>query len=154
VKVVAVTLAQARRFVAEHHRHNLPPQGHRASVGMEHEGELIGVAIVGRPVARHSDDGKTAEILRTCVRAGAPPHACSAVLAAGRRLAAALGYERVITYTLTTESGSSPRAAGFRIASTVAGRATWDCPSRPRVQVDLFGNERRPPGDKHQWVWP
>lgn len=67
-----VTLRQAQAFVNEHHRHNIAPRGHKFSIGLEKDGILIGVCIVGRPIARCSDDGKTAEVLRVCVLEGNP----------------------------------------------------------------------------------
>ena len=42
LEIVPVTLAEARRFVAEHHRHNEPPRGHKFSIGLSN-GELRGL---------------------------------------------------------------------------------------------------------------
>ena len=65
--LVPVTLRTARAFVTAHHRHNVAPQGHKFSVGIERDGNLVGVAIVGRPIARRQDDGRTVEVTRVCV---------------------------------------------------------------------------------------
>lgn len=70
LELVPTTLREAKDFVSEYHRHNIAPQGHKFSIGLSFAGELIGVCIVGRPVSRHNDDGKTAEILRVCVKDG------------------------------------------------------------------------------------
>jgi hypothetical protein len=87
------------------------PQGALFALGVEKGGELVGVAIVGRPVGRGLQDGRTVEITR--VATDGTRNACSFLYGRCRRAAAALGYRRVITYTRQDESGASPRAAGF-----------------------------------------
>lgn len=93
---------------------------------------MRGVAIVGRPVARGADDGWTAEVTRCCTDGAR--NACSMLYAAAWRAVRALGYRKLITYTLAAEGGGSLRAAGFRVVGEVAGRS-WSCPSRPRVDT-------------------
>ena len=69
LRTVPVTFAQARQFVADWHRHHRPPRGHKFSIGVADGEVLVGVAIVGRPVARHLDDGLTLPAtpdIRTC----------------------------------------------------------------------------------------
>ena len=142
-RLAPVTLRQARDFVREHHRHNAPPQGHKFSIGLLREGRLVGVVIVGRPIARWNDDGTTAEVTRCCVLEG-NPNANSALYGAAWRAARAMGYERMLTYTLPEESGSSLRAAGFRqIGLTEAGRNGWDTPGRPRKRPDRYPEGRK-----------
>lgn len=148
--LVPVTLTEARRFVGEHHRHNLPPVGHLFSVGVAVDGLLVGVAIAGRPVARALNDGATIEVTRTCTTG--VKNANSMLYGAISRAAAALGYRRIFTYTLAEESGSSLRAVGFRVDAELAARPSWSSPSRLRTQTDLFGDERRPAGPKVRWV--
>lgn len=145
-----VTLAEARRFVGQHHRHNLPPRGHLFSVGVEARGELVGVAIASRPVARMLDDGRTIEVVRTCT--DGTENANSKLYGAVIRAASALGYERAYTYTLATESGASLKASGWTRDADLTPRPSWDTPSRPRQQIDLFGNDRRPPCAKVRWI--
>ncbi len=58
MKIVPINLKQAQDFVNEHHRHNVSPQGHKFSIGLENDGVIVGVAIAGRPVARKLDDGR------------------------------------------------------------------------------------------------
>lgn len=92
--------------------------------------EIHGVAIVGRPVARGNDNGLTLEVTR--VATDGARNACSMLYGAAWRATRALGYRRLITYTLDTESGTSLRAAGWRVIGKTKG-GSWDCPSRPRV---------------------
>lgn len=150
VNLRPVTLSEARRFVGQLHRHNLPPQGWLFGVGVEVEAELVGVAIAGRPIARRLQDGVTVEVTRTCT--DGTRNANSMLYGAITRAAFALGYRRVITYTLASEPGSSLKAAGFRQDGETPPRSTWSTPSRLRVQQDLFGNERRPTEAKVRWV--
>ena len=115
--------AQAKAYVARHHRHNEPPQGHIFSVGCYFDGVLVGVAIVGRPVARALDKGDTLEVTRVCTQGH--PDACSKLYAACQQRARLRGYARLITYTLQSEKASSVRAANFVLASAQAGGAKW-----------------------------
>jgi len=113
LRIIPVTFAQARAFVAAFHRHHAPPAGAVFSLGVADErGVLRGVATVGRPTNRISDDGLTAEVTRACTDGTA--NACSMLYAASWRAAKALGYTCAITYTQDGESGSSLRAAGWR----------------------------------------
>lgn len=88
-----ISLKTACEFVSENHRHNLPPQGHKFSVALEQDGKLIGVVIVGRPIARHNDDGYTAEVTRCCVLSGFPG-ANSKLYAAAWRAVKGMGYPK------------------------------------------------------------
>lgn len=126
-----VELSDACAFVSEHHRHHTPPIGHLFSLGAFLGEDLVGVAIVGRPVSRHRDDGQTAEITRLCVREGVR-NAASFLLGKCARAALALGFRRIGTYTLARESGTSLRAAGWVVVGEVKGRS-WDTPSRRRT---------------------
>lgn len=146
-----ITLKEARVVVGDWHRHNQPPVGGLFAVGCRDGGVLVGVAIVGRPVARLLDDGLTAEITR--VATNGTRNACSMLYGACRKAARALGYQRLITYTLASEPGTSLRAAGFIRDADVAAAETWSVPSRPRRQTNLFGEELRPPEAKVRWKW-
>lgn len=99
-----VSLAEANAFVAQHHRHHKPVTGHKFSIGCTAEGRLVGVAIVGRPVSRYLDNGLTLEVNRLCT--DGTKNACSMLYAAAWRAARAMGYEKIITYTLDTESSA------------------------------------------------
>jgi hypothetical protein len=124
-------LDEANAFVKRHHRHHPPVVGHKFALSVADEtGEVRGVAIVGRPVARALDDGLTLEVLR--VATDGCHNACSALYGACRRAAFALGYRRLVTYTLASESGSSLRGAGWKCLG-FAGGGSWSRTSRPRV---------------------
>jgi hypothetical protein len=128
--VVPVSFAEACRFVAEWHRHHEPPVGHKFSIGAALGSTLIGVAMVGRPVARHYDNGLTLEVTR-CATDGTP-HATSMLYAAAWRASKALGYRRLVTYTQAGESGASLRGAGWSVVAERPARPGWTAPSRPR----------------------
>lgn len=123
-------LAEANAFVTEHHRHHKPVVGHIFSLGAAKEGKIVGVAIVGRPVSRHRDDGVTAEITRLCT--DGTRNAPSFLYGAAAHAAFALGFKRIGTYILATEPGTSLMAAGWRLIGGTPGRS-WSVPSRPRV---------------------
>lgn len=125
-----VSFRDACAFVAEHHRHHRPPRGHKYSVGVARDGVLVGVAMVGRPVARHLDDGLTLEVNRTAT--DGTRNANSLLYGAAWRAAKALGYGRLVTYTQGAESGASLRAAGWRVIAELPARRGWDAPSRRR----------------------
>lgn len=139
--LVPVSFGQACEFVAQWHRHHAPPVGHKFSVGVADEQLLVGVAIVGRPVARHLDNGQTLEVTRVAVADGAR-HVCSMLYAACWRAAKALGFRRLVTYTQADESGASLRAAGWRVVAELPPRAGWTCPSRPREPRGTEGVQR------------
>jgi len=129
VELRPITIREAGRFVAEHHRHHDPPQGARFALAAWHEGELIGVAMVGRPVSRMLDNRTTAEVIR--VATDGTRNACSFLYGASKRAAQALGYRKVLTYTLAEESGASLRAVGWHRAG-IAGGGSWSRPARVR----------------------
>jgi hypothetical protein len=139
--LVPVTLEDANSFVKQFHRHHPPVPGHKYSLGAALAGEIVGVAIVGRPVARGNDDGWTLEVTRLCT--DGTRNACSFLYGAAWRAARALGYRRMGTYILASESGASLRAAGWRLVHEVRGRS-WDTPSRPRI-------DKHPTQDKLFW---
>lgn len=129
--IVPVSFANACGFVAMWHRHHQPPVGHKFSLGVaDPAGVLRGVAIVGRPVARMYDDGLTLEVNRTAT--DGTDNANSMLYGAAWRAAKSLGYGRLVTYTQAGETGTSLRAAGWRIIAERPARQGWDVPSRPR----------------------
>lgn len=135
-------LAEANAFVAAHHRHHIPVVGHLFSIGLNDGERVVGCAIVGRPVARMAQDGYTAEVTRLCVLDGFP-NACSKLYAASWRAARAMGYRRLITYTLASESGASLTASGWRLIGE-AGGGSWHRDNRPRV-------DKHPTQTKLRW---
>lgn len=140
--IVPISQADAFAFVTRHHRHHDAPIGHKFSIAVaDTTGEIRGVAVIGRPVARRLDDGWTVEVIRVATDGAA--NACSALYGAARRTAFALGYRRVVTYTLAEEGGASLRAVGFvREADSRGG--SWSCPTRPR-------QDHHPLGAKVRW---
>lgn len=151
--LVPLTLREARQYVAEHHRHNEPPRGHRFSIGLRRDdGSLAGVVIAGRPVARGADDGLTVELVRLTTEGDR--NACSRLYGAACRAAAAMGYRRAITYTLAEEPGSSLRASGFVVDAELPGRPGWAHSTGPRSadKPTLFDAPKMPTGPKVRWV--
>jgi hypothetical protein len=132
LRIVPISFAEANAFVAQHHRHHKPAAGCKFCVAVAHAGAIVGVALVGRPVARGLDDGWTLEVNRLCT--DGHRNACSILYAAAWRAARALGYQKLVTYTLPEEGGASLRAAGWRVVAETAG-GSWNCPSRPRVDM-------------------
>ena len=131
--VCPLTFREAATFVQTHHRHHPPPAGHKFSIGVCRGNQIVGVAMIGRPVARHYDDGLTLEVNRTCT--DGTPNANSMLYGAAWRAAKAMGYRRLITYTRADESGSSLKGAGFKVIAQRNSRPGWNCPSRPRVET-------------------
>ena len=131
ISAVPVTLREACEFVRNFHRHNKAPQGGLFAVGASDGERLIGVAIVGRPVARMLDNGQSAEVTRCCVHDDAPKNACSFLYARCWQAARALGYARLITYTLQTEGGASLRGAGWKIVAELKAGVPAAWQNRP-----------------------
>ena len=139
-----ITRAEVESFIAQHHRHHLPPVGWVFHVALARAGVVVGVATVGRPVSRILDNGVTAEVTRCCVLdAPEARHAASKLYAMAWRIAREMGYQRLITYTLASESGTSLRAAGWHSLYQTRG-GSWGVPSRPRV-------DKHPTGPKTLW---
>ena len=148
-----MTLAQARRYVAEHHRHNEPPIGHRFSIGLRRGDALVGVVIAGHPIARKADDGRTLELVRLTTEGDR--NACSRLYSAACRAAFAMGYRRVITYTLEDEPGSSLRASGFTEDGLTEAHDGWkhgDGAHNAAFRPRLFDPPKMPTGPKRRWV--
>ncbi|MEM6327426.1 MAG: XF1762 family protein, partial [Bacteroidota bacterium] len=133
LEVVPITHAEAKAFVARHHRHHKPPVGMKLAVAVSDGQAIRGVATAGRPVARHLNDGWTLEVNR--VATDGARNACSMLYGAVRRAAIALGYRRLLTSPLPAESGASLGGAGWEVTSEAAGGGRWSCPSRPRVDL-------------------
>lgn len=132
LRVVPITFAEARVYVRSHHRHHLPPLSHLFSIAAAIDDQIVGVAIIGRPVARMAQDGTTCEVTRLAT--DGTPNACSFLYRAAWRAARSLGYRRLLTYTLSTEPGTSLRAARMTLIGE-AGGGSWSRKSRPRVDT-------------------
>lgn len=132
--ITPLSFAEACAFVERHHRHHRPPVGHLFSIAVaDDQGAVVGVAIVGRPVARALQDGFTAEVTRTAT--DGTRHANSCLYGAAWRAARAMGYRRLVSYTQAGESGASLRAAGWRVLASRPPRGGWNMPGRPRIDT-------------------
>lgn len=131
--IVPCTIAEANEYVKRHHRHHRPLKvGFVFALAVaDEEKNIRGVAIVGRPCSQYLFDGFTLEARR--VATDGCPNACSALYAAAWRAARALGYRKLITYTMTCESGASLRGAGWKCIGKRGG-GSWDT-GRPRVDM-------------------
>lgn len=142
--IVPCELADANAFVAEHHRHLGPVVGHRFSLAVvDPDGRIRGVAIVGRPIGRFDDDGLTVQLTRSAT--DGHPNAPSCLNAACWRAARALGYRRLVTFTLASESGASLKASGFTLVGQAGKARGWNCRSRPRF-------DKAPNEPKFRWI--
>ena len=133
-----ISLREANAFVERNHRHHKGVTGHKFSIGCTRDGELVGVAIMGRPVSRYLDDGLTLEVNRLCTTGA--ENACSMLYGAAARAARAMGYQKIITYTLDTEPGTSLRAAGWQCVGP-AGGERWTGKRRPAA--DLYPPQKK-----------
>jgi hypothetical protein len=124
-----ISLRAANDYIEENHRHHPKTQGHKFSIAAADDNKLIGVVVVGRPLARMLDDGFTAEVTRLCT--DGTKNACSMLYSAAARACYAMGYRKVITYILASESGASLKASGW-ISEGEAGGGSWSRPSRER----------------------
>jgi len=141
LRLIPIMQKEANAFIAKYHRHHKPPQGCRFCTAVSDGSEIVGVAIAGRPVSRALDDGATLEITRVCTNGFR--NASSKLYGACCRAGFALGYTRIVTYTITSESGVSLRASGFRCIGQ-AGGGSWNRPNRKRV-------DKHPTESKIRW---
>ncbi|WP_321170225.1 XF1762 family protein [Eisenbergiella porci] len=140
-KIISITLREANAFIEKHHRHNGRVQGCKFCVAVADDLDAVhGVAIVGRPVARRLDDGKTAEVTRLCT--DGIDNGCSFLYSRCARIAKLMGYQKIITYTLATENGASLRASGWQCAPGLRGGGNWNVPGRPRADSRNTGPKR------------
>jgi hypothetical protein len=113
MKAIPLTLRQANELVSAWHRHHQPVRGHRFSIGcVLTVSVIVGAAIVGRPVGRKTDQYLVAEVTRL-VTTG-QKNACSFLYSACARIAREMGFERIQTFILPDEPGTSLAAAGWK----------------------------------------
>jgi hypothetical protein len=140
---IPIEIKHANAVIAKHHRHSAPVVGAKFAIGAVKDGELAGVVIVGRPIARNLDDGYTAEVLRLCTVPDAPKNACSFLYARAWQAWRAMGGALIITYTLQSESGASLRGAGWNLAQETGGNQ-WNG-TRTRAEREIY--------DAKKWRW-
>ena len=143
--VVPLELSEANALVARWHRHHQPSQGHRFSLGViDGAGELHGAAIVGRPVARLAGSPRDVlEVVRLVT--DGTQNACSILYAAAARAGRAMGYRRIQTYILDSETGASLVAAGWEYEGEAGGGQWKHTDGKPR-RTD------QPTGMKGRWA--
>ncbi len=132
LKIVHLELAEANALVDELHRHHKPVRGHRFSVGAvdTKSGKLVGAAIVGRPVARAVNYKTTLEVTRLVT--DGTKNACSFLYAAAARAGKELGYNKIQTYILEEENGTTLRAAGWSFEENTRGGQWKHTDGKPR----------------------
>jgi hypothetical protein len=146
LEAVPMNLEEANQFVRRFHRHSIPTVGCKFAFGAKCEEMLLrGVLIAGRPVSRNLDNGRILEVLRTCT--DGTRNVNSFLYARSIVIAKAMGYHKVITYTLKSETGESLRAVGAKIVAEVPA-GEWSCKSRPRKSQEVYKS------DKYRWeLW-
>ena len=143
--VVPIELAEANALVAAWHRHHQAVQGHRFSIGVvDGDGVLHGAATVGRAVARLGGSPRSTLEVTRLVTDGTH-NACSLLYAAAARAGRAMGYERIQTYVLDSETGVSLRAAGWEYEGEAGGGQWKHTDGKPR-RTD------QPTGLKGRWA--
>lgn len=140
MRAVPLERKAAGEFIDRLHRHHQAVGADKFRIGAEENGQLVGVVQVGRPVSRVLDDGKTLEVVRLCT--DGTRNACSFLYSRAARVAKELGYEKIITYILETESGDSLKATGWHKEADIRGKS-WSCPSRPRETKAPTCNKQR-----------
>lgn len=138
-----LTLAQANEFIAKHHRHHKPAQGHRFSLGAFVGETMVGVIVVGRPVARLTNQYLTAEVTRCCT--DGTKNACSFLYGAAARVCKAMGFKTIQTFTLPEEGGKSLKASGWTLLGE-AGGGGWTRENQGRMR-----REDQPQSVKHKY---
>jgi hypothetical protein len=136
-----ITYKEACCFISQHHSHHLPPQGWKFGIAVNNGEKIVGVVTVGRPVARGNDNGWTLEVTRCCTDGS--KNVASKLYMAAWRAVRAMGYKRLITYTLQSEKGVSLLACNWKVIGQTRG-GSWNCKSRPRF-------DKHPLGSKTLW---
>ena len=123
MEIQPITFRQASDFINQHHRHHRATVGCKFCIGLfAEDGKMVGVAVCGRPVSRHLDDGLTCEVNRLCT--DGTKNACSMLYGAACRVAKAMGYKKMVTYILESENGASLKASNF-VCEGKAGKTHW-----------------------------
>lgn len=130
LEIVPINFDKACEFIKEHHRHHRAPIGRVFQIAVKHDNKIVGVAIVGRPSSRHEDNGTTLEVTRLCT--DGTKNACSKLYSTAWRIAKELGYKKLITYILYTETGISLIASGFNLIGETKG-GSWSRQNRLRT---------------------
>lgn len=155
MKAVPMELKDAQAYINKYHRHHQASHRDKFRIGASDGERIIGVVQVGRPVSRYLDDGKTLEVLRLCTNGDA--NVCSFLYSKSARIAKEMGYQKIITYILETEVGTSLRASGWVCEAVGVGGSDWNVPSRPREiesqQLSLFDQKPKYPTNVKKQRW-
>jgi len=143
MSVVPITLRKANEVILEWHRHHKPSRGHKFSIGLMKDNNLIGVAICGRPVSRAADNGFTLEVSRLCT--DGTKNACSKLYGACARIAKEMGYIKIQTYILEKEIGTTLKASGWIMEAVTAG-GQW------KRTDGVINRTDQPTEPKQRWV--
>jgi len=144
LRITPLTLKQANQLVKVLHRHHKPVVGHRFSIGcVDENGKLVGAAIVGRPTGRKNPQYTCAEITRLVT--DGTPNACSMLYGACARIAKNMGFERIQTFILDSETGISLKASGY-VFDCISQGGDWNQPSRGGRRTD------QPQEAKQKWI--
>lgn len=151
-----IELKDCQAYINEHHRRHMAAHRDKFRIAAVDNEEIVGVIQVGRPVSRILDNGKTLEVLRLCTTGGR--NVCSFLYSRAARIAKEMGYEKIITYILESESGTSLKASGWVCEADGVGGGDWNTPSRPREvepeQMSLFPTKNKYPVavKKQRWI--
>lgn len=116
-------------YINKYHRHHKAPVGYKFAIGAERDKTLVGIVVVGRPVARNINASEVVEVTRLCTIG--ERNACSFLYAKAARIAREMGYKKIISYILETEEGTSLKAAGWKYEGLTNG-GSWNTKTRPR----------------------
>lgn len=145
LRIVPMSIRAAKVFVREHHRHAPSVTGAKVAVGLECDGVLVGVGLLGVPKARMlAQDRFCAEAVRVCVSGDAPKGSVSKINSRLKRIWQLCGGVTFKTYTLVEEGGASLRGAGAVIDRHVPA-ASWSRDDRPRASRSIEQHA------KHRW---
>lgn len=144
MRIVPLTLREANDFVEKWHRHSARTSndGGKYAIGLECDGQLVGAAIVGRPVARLLQVEGAAELLRLCTSPAAPKGAGSKLYSRAKRIWQLMGGTKLHTYTLKRESGATMRGVGLHEATAEVDGQQWDRTNRPRIERSVYDEDK------------
>jgi len=130
LELIPIKQDEAKAFINKIHRHHKAPVGSIFQIAVALNDKIVGVVMVGRPVARHLDNGWTLEVNRLCT--DGTKNVCSMLYSASWRVAKNLGYKKLITYILKEENGISLKASGWKLIGEKGG-GSWNSKTRARV---------------------
>lgn len=140
-----ITLKDANAFIGVEHRHCGPVVGYKFALGawLTGGGNMVGVVIVARTTARELHSPLRAEVTRLAT--DGTRNSCSFLYQKAKRVAQAMGYTSLITYSRTDESGASLRAIGACCEAELEARS-WAEHSKARPRRD-----KSKPAARYRW---